>query len=195
VDLSRLPQGGAQGLPPGAQGAGRTPGTNEKRSWAGARDLPPGTTPPGGARKTPGVSRDLRAPLDRASPARAFAGLAVVVDTSPSHSAGEGEQWLAAHPRFHLLFLPPSCPQANPSERACGAVPDQGPRNPTRKRLGRLVRDAEQPLQANGPWPSVLSELYYTPEVTAAVEALLATETAPQELSHLAARVYECPVV
>jgi hypothetical protein len=38
--------------------------------------------------------------------------------------------------------------------------------------MWRLVRDVEQPLRVDGPWPYVLSEIYYTPEVTAAVQAL-----------------------
>jgi len=50
-----------------------------------------------------------------------------------------------------------------------------------------LVQDVTQHLQVNGPWPYALSELYDTPEVTAAVQALRAVETAPEEISQLAA--------
>jgi hypothetical protein len=53
--------------------------------------------------------------------------------------------------------------------------------------MGHLVQDVEQHLQVNGPWPYVLSELYYTPEVTAAVERLRAAESSHEEISQLAA--------
>jgi hypothetical protein len=49
------------------------------------------------------------------------------------------------------------------------------------------VQDVKQHLQVNGPWPYALSDLYYTPEVTAAVEALRAAETSPEETLPLAA--------
>jgi len=53
--------------------------------------------------------------------------------------------------------------------------------------MWHLVQDVTQQLQVNGPWPYALSELYDTPEVTAAVQALRAAETAPEEISQLAA--------
>jgi hypothetical protein len=66
-------------------------------------------------------------------------------------------------------------------------VQDKCPRNHTRKRRWQLVQDVKQHLRSNGPWQYALSELYYTPEVTAVVEALQAAHTAPAELSQLAA--------
>jgi hypothetical protein len=42
-------------------------------------------------------------------------------------------------------------------------------------------------LQGNGPWCYALSELYYTPEVTAAVDALKTAENSLAALSQLAA--------
>jgi hypothetical protein len=53
--------------------------------------------------------------------------------------------------------------------------------------MWHLVQDVQQHLAVNGPWPYVLSTLYYTPEVTAAVAALRAAGTAPKEISQLAA--------
>jgi hypothetical protein len=47
----------------------------------------------------------------------------------------------------------------------------------TRKRMWHLVRDVEQHLEVNGPWPYVLSDLYYMPEVTAAGQARIGAET------------------
>jgi hypothetical protein len=74
-----------------------------------------------------------------------------------------------------------------PVERACGDIHDKCTRNHTRKRMWHLVQDGEPHLPVNGPWPYALSALYYTPEVTAAVEALRAGETAPEEIAQLAA--------
>jgi transposase len=84
------------------------------------------------------------------------------------------EQWLVAHPRFTLLFLPTYCPRANPIERAFGDIHDTCTRNHRRTRLPELVADVEWHLQVNGPWPYRLSELYYEPAVTAAVEQIAA---------------------
>jgi transposase len=188
LDISLLPKVGYQWMPKGEQVAVLTPGTNEKRYLAGALDIATGTTQHCvWYRKTTGLFLDLLATLDRAYPASAFARLSLVVDNSKIHYAGEVEKWLAAHPRFELLYLPTYCPRANPIERAFGDVHDKCTRNHTRKRMWRLVRDVEQHLAVNGPWPYALSELYYTPEVTAAAEALRVAETAHEEISQLAA--------
>ena len=97
------------------------------------------------------------------------------------------QQWLTAHPRFAVLYLPTYCPDANPLERAFGDVHDKCTRNHTRKRIWDLVEDVKQHLRVNGPWRYALSELYYTPEVTMAVAALRAAQTAPAVTTHLAA--------
>ena len=47
---------------------------------------------------------------------------------------------------------------------------DKCTRNHQRTRIEDLVWDVEQHLATNGPWQYKLSQLYYTPEVTAAVE-------------------------
>ena len=105
--------------------------------------------------------------------------------------AGEVEKGLATHPRFALLYLPPSCPRANPIERAFGDVHDKCTRNctrnHTRKRMWHLVQDVKQHLRVNGPWRYALSEIYYTPEVTATVEALQTADSSLAALSQLAA--------
>jgi transposase len=188
LDLSLLPKVGYQWMPKGTQVAVMTPGTNEKRYLAGALDI---TT---GAinhcvwyRKVTGLFLDLLQTLDQTYSPRAFSHLVVVADNAKIHHAAEVEQWLAAHPRFELLYLPTYCPRANPIERAFGDVPDKCTRNHTRKRLWLLVQDVKQHLHVNGPWPYALSDLYYTPEVTAAVEALRAAHIAPEEISQLAA--------
>jgi transposase len=188
LDISLLPKVGYQWMPKGAQVEVLTPGTNEKRYLAGALDLVTGTTQHCvWYRKTSGLFLDLLAKLERTYPAAHFSRLYVVVDNSKIHKAIEVDKWLAAHPRFELLFLPTYCPKANPIERAFGDVHDKCTRNHTRKRMWHLVQDVERHLEVNGPWPYVLSEIYYTPEVTAAVQALIAAETPQEEISQLAA--------
>jgi hypothetical protein len=96
------------------------------------------------------------------------------------------EQRLATHPRESWLLLPTDCPKANPIERAFGDVHDCCTRNHRRKRLSDLVADGEDHLHLNGPWQSRLSDLYYEPTVTTAVENIAAEEQAK-----VAARVYQ----
>jgi hypothetical protein len=188
LDISLLPKVGSQWMPKGAQVEVLTPGTNEKRYLAGALNVSTGTmTHRVWYSKTTGLFLDLLTTLDRTYPAPAFRRLAVVADNAKIHHAGEVETWLAAHPRFELLYLPPYCPKANPIERAFGDVHDKCTRNHTRKRLWHLVQDVERHLHVNSPWPYALSDLYYTPEVTAAVQALRAAGTTQEEISQLAA--------
>jgi transposase len=188
LDISLLPKVGSQWMPKGAQVEVLTPGTNEKRYLAGALDIGTGAmTHCVWYRKITGLFLDLLDTLDRTYPAATFTHLAVVADNAKIHHAAEVEKWLAAHPRFELLYLPTYCPRANPLERAFGDVHDKCTRNHTRKRLWHLVQDVKRHLHDNGPWPYALSDLYYTSEVTAAVQALRAAQTAPEEISQLAA--------
>jgi putative transposase len=188
LDISLLPKVGYQWMPKGEQVAVMTPGTNEKRYLAGALDLTTGTiTHCVWYRKQTGLFLDLLATLDRTHPAPFFSHLTVVVDNAKLHKAKKVQQWLAAHPRFALLFLPTYCPRANPIERAFGDVHDKCTRNHTRKRIWHLVQDVKQHLRVNGPWQYALSEIYYTPEVTAAVAALQTADSSLPALSQLAA--------
>jgi transposase len=188
LDLSLLPKVGYQWMPKGAQVEVLTPGTNEKRYLAGALDIAPGTISHCvWYSKVTGLFLDLLQTLARTYPARVFSHLTVVADNAKIHHAEEVQKWLATHPRFKLLYLPTYCPNANPIERAFGEVHDKCTRNHTRKRLWHLIQDVKQHLQVKGPWPYVLSDLYYTPEVTAVVEALRATKTSQEETLRLAA--------
>jgi transposase len=188
LDISLLSKIGSQWMPKGEQVEVMTPGTNEKRHLAGALDITTGTIAHcGWYRKTTGLFLDLLKTLDRTYPVRTFFHLWVVVDNAKIHHAKEVQKWLAAHLRFEVLYLSTYCPQANPIERAFGDVHDKCTRNHTRKRMWHLVQDVKRHLQVNGPWRYAPSELYYTPEVTAAVQALRAAETAPEVISQLAA--------
>jgi transposase len=188
LDIPLLPKVGYQWMPKGEQVEVLTPGTNEKRYLAGALDMRTGAILHRvWWRKTHGLFLDLLQTLDHAYPQRCFTHLYGVVDNYKIHKAQAVERWLAAHPRFELLFLPTYCPKASPIERAFGDVHDKCTRNHKRKRLRSVVKDVEHHLHVNGPWRYELSEIYYTPAVTAAVQALLLAETAPGEISQLAA--------
>jgi transposase len=188
LDINLLPKVGYQWMPKGEQVAVLTPGTNEKRYLAGALDIITGKiTHCVWYRKQTGLFLELLDTLDRTHPVPLFTQLTVVVDNAKLHKAKKVQQWLAAHPRFVLLYLPTYCPAANPIERAFGDVHDNCTRNHTRKRIWHLVGDVKQHLRVNGPWCYALSKLYYTPEVTEAVDALKTAETSLAALSQLAA--------
>lgn len=188
LDISLLAKVGSQWMPKGEQVEVMTPGTNEKRHLAGALNITTGIiTHCLWYRKPTGLFLDLLQTLDQTYDVRTYFHLQVVVDNAKIHQAQAVAQWLAAHPRFELLYLPTYCPQANPIERAFGDVHDKCTRNHTRKRIWHLVQVVQRHLQVNGPWRYTLSSIYYTPEVTAAVEALRAAHSAPQVISQLAA--------
>ena len=158
-----------------------TPGQNQKPYLAGALELKTGRRGHGaGFRKTNVLFRALWDWLERRSPKGRFDKVSVGVDTYGLHTAKAGERGLAAHPRFELRFLPTYCPKANPIARAFGDVHDKCTRNPQRKRIEELGGDVEQHLSTNGPWPYKLSHLYYTPEVTTAVERIAKEQQFPQ---------------
>jgi DDE superfamily endonuclease len=175
-------------MPKGEQVEVLTPGTNAKRYLAGALDLTTGTIPHWvWYRKQTGLFLERLDTLARTSLAPLFTHLTVVVDNAKLHKAERVQQWLATPPRFEVLYLPTYCPDANPIERAFGDVHDKCTRNHTRKRIWHLVGDVKQHLRVNGPWRYALSELYYTPEVTAAVNALQTADSSLAALSQLAA--------
>jgi putative transposase len=179
-DIHLLPKVGAAWMPQGTQETIMTPGKNEKHYLAGALPLATGKILYClGSRKNNGLFRDLLTLLDATYPARQITRIYVVVDNYCIHKAKAVEQWLASHPRCELLWLPTYCPRANPIERAFGDVHDKCTRNHKRKRLRDLVQDVERHVQENGPWQYKLSQLYDTPEITAAVEHI-AAEKQPQ---------------
>jgi putative transposase len=179
LDIHLLPKVGCAWMPKGTQLAVMTPGQNQKHYLAGGLDLATGALLHClGARKTNQLFRDLLETLEASYPAERYTRLYVVVDNYKIHQAKAVEQWLATHPRVTLLFLPTYCPRANPIERAFGDVHDCCTRNHRRKRLPDLVADVEEHLHVNGPWPYKLSDIYYEPAITAAVEKIAAEEHA-----------------
>jgi putative transposase len=179
LDIHLLPKVGCAWMPKGSQLEVMTPGQNQKHYLAGALELSTGTLHYClGPRKTNALFRDLLTRLEEHYPADRYTRLYVVVDNYKIHKAKAVEQWLATHPRVRLLFLPTYCPPANPIERAFGDVHDCCTRNHRRTRLPDLVADVEDHLCLNGPWRYKLSDLYYEPAITAAVEHIAAEEHA-----------------
>ena len=173
LDIHLLPKVGYQWMPKGETLEVVTPGKNEKRYLAAALDHLTGRVVSCvGGRKTAALFLEMLRAMEAAYPARSVRRVYLVVDNYGIHKAKVVAKWLELHPRIELLFLPSYCPKANPIERVFWEVHDKCTRNHRRKRINRLVRDVEQHLEVNGPWPYKLSEIYYTPEVTSAVREL-----------------------
>ncbi len=181
LDIHLLPKVGYQWMPQGATVKLVTPGQNQKYYLAGARE--PQTGRPvycTSTRKTNVLFRALLERLEERYPKARVDKSSVVGDHYGIHKAQAVARGLAAHPRFELLFLPTSCPQATPLGRAFGEVHHKCTRNPKRQRLEDLGSGVECHLLANGPWTYKLSQVYYPPEVTAAVEGLTPEQQLPQ---------------
>jgi len=178
LDIHLLPKVGYAWMEKGTQLEVLTPGTNEKNYLAGALDILTGKMLHCvWFRKTNGLFIDLLKVIDGTYSACKYTKIFVVVDNYKIHKAKAVEQWLQRQRRIELVFLPTYCPKANPIERAFGDVHDKCTRNHQRKRLRDLVGDVIKHLQVNGPWQYKLSEIYYTPEVTAALQQMAAEET------------------
>jgi transposase len=177
LDIHLLSKIGYEWTPRGTQREVSTPGQNQKRYLAGALDVRTGRMLHCvWFRKVNGLFVELLRLIDGTYPARTYDRIVVVVDNYGIHKADAVTQWLARHPRIEVLFLPTYCPRANPIERCFGDVHDKCTRNHRRKRIRDLVRDVDRHIENNGPWKYKLSEIYYTPEVTAAVRKLEAAQ-------------------
>lgn len=175
LDIALLAKVGYQWMPKGTQVEIPTPGTNQKNYMAGALDIVTGAIHHCvWFRKQTGLYLELLNLLDGAYPSATFDVVFVVADNAKIHHAEVVATWLQLHPRFQILYLPTYCPRANPIERAFGDVHDNCTRNHRRKRLRDLVGDVKRHLEVNGPWEYQLSSIYYTPEITAAVEKMAA---------------------
>jgi hypothetical protein len=115
LDSHLLPKVGAAWRLQGTQEESMTPGKNEKYYLAGALHLATGQVLYCfGPRKNNGLLRVLLPLLDHPYPAQQITRIYMVVDHYRIHKAKAVEQWVASHPRFELLWLPPYCPRANP---------------------------------------------------------------------------------
>ena len=177
LDIHLLSKIGYEWMPRGEQREVWTPGKNEKRYLAGALELRTGRLLHCvWYRKVNGLFIDLLRLLDGTYPLESYDRIYVVADNYGIHKAEAVGQWLSEHPRIELLFLPTYCPRANPIERCFGDVHDKCTRNHRRKRIRDLVKDVGRHIETNGPWAYKLSEIYFTPEVTAAVRKLKAAD-------------------
>jgi transposase len=179
LDMHLWPKVGYAWMPTGTHVEVMTPGQHEQHDLAGALDPTTGMLHDAlGPRKTNALFRELLTVLDARYPADRYTRLYVVVDNYQIHQATAVEPWLAAHPRVTRLLLPTSGPRANPMERAFGDVHDCCTWNHQRKRLPDLVVDVQDHLHLHGPWKYKLSDLYFEPAVTTAVENIAAEEHA-----------------
>ena len=177
LDIHLLPKVAPQWMPQGRRHEVMTPGQNEKHYVAGALNLLTGQLHAClGPRKNNAWFRELLTLLDQTYPAPWTKRIDGVVDHDCIPKAKAVGKGLDTHPRFELLWLPTSCPQAHPIERAFGDVHDKCTRHHTRKRLHDLIRDVERHLQENGPWRYRLSHIYGEPEVLAEVKRLVAEQ-------------------
>ncbi len=173
LDIHLLPKLGCEWMLRGTQTEIMTPGTNHKNYLAGALNYVTGKLlSVVGERKNRWLFIDLLRAIDRACVATQVTQIYVVADNYGIHKAKAVAVWLAAHPRFELIWLPSYCPRANPIERAFGDVHDKCTRNHKRTALCELVGDVKQHLRWNGPWRYRLSEIYHAPEVEAALAEL-----------------------
>lgn len=123
-DIHLLAKIGCEWMPKGTQTQVMTPGTNSKNYLAGALNYLTGQMlSVVGERKNRWLFIDLLEVIDSKCPAAKFTRVFVVVDNYRIHIAKAVVEWVAAHPRFEVVFLPSYCPQANPIERAFGDVP------------------------------------------------------------------------
>ena len=177
LDIHLLPKIGYEWMLKATQTEVMTPGTNKKHYLAAALNLVTGKIlHVTGERKNRWLFIDLLRRLDRQFPITKISKIYVVADNYRIHKAQAVIEWLSFHPRFEVVWLPSYCPKANPLERAYGDVHDKCTRNHKRGRIEDLVGDVVWHLKRNGPWRYKLSEIYYQPEVTAAVAELAAAE-------------------
>src|SRR5215210_5629654 len=136
LDIHLLAKLGCEWMLRGTQTEVMTPGTNRKHYLAGALNFVTGKVlAVVGERKNRWLFLDLLRSLDRACPITKFTKLYVVVDNYGIHKAKAVVTWVAAHPRFEVVWLPSYCPRANPIERAFGDVHDKCTRNHKRTTL------------------------------------------------------------
>jgi len=173
LDIHLLAKIGYEWMPKGTQTEVMTPGTNHKHYLAGALDYLTGkmlcVTAEG---KNRWLFIGLLKLIDRRCPAAKVTRIYIVCDNYRIHTAKAVVEWLSAHPRFEMVFLPSYCPQANTIERAFGDVHDKCTRNHKRAHISDLVGDVVWHLKANAVWRYKLSRIYYTPEVDQAVAEL-----------------------
>ncbi len=91
-----------------------TPGTNDTRTLLGALNIDTGRCDY--LVRLRARTEDFLAFLEQLLTCYPDGPLLVIVDNFSSHTAHAVPDWLAAHPRLHLFYLPTYCSQLNPVE-------------------------------------------------------------------------------
>ena len=189
LDISLLPKVGYQWMPKGEQVEVLTPGTNEKRHLAGALNITTGTiTHCVWYRKPTGLFLDLLQTLDRTYPARdllpPLGGGGQCQDSPGGRGAKSG--WRPI-PALSCSICPPTAPRPIPLNGPLAMSMTSAPATIPASGCGIWSRTSNSICRsmARGATPS--PTLYYTPEVTAAVQALRAAATSQDAISQLAA--------
>jgi transposase len=141
VDIHLNPKIGLDWMGRGQQKEVETPGNNEKRYLAGARDVRTGQlTWVEGVKKTSELFVALLVKLWHAYPKAKV--IHVILDNYRIHSSRYTEWALScAKGRIRLHFLPPYCPSANPIERVWQDLHANVTRNHTSPDMRSLMRE------------------------------------------------------
>lgn len=119
-----------------------TPGQNVKRAVFGALDARTGQVHH--AIQTRKLAVHFVAFLDQLARAYPTGEVVLVLDNVITHDAKVVRRWLAAHPRFRVLWLPKySAHEHNPIERVWGLLKDRVAANRLHGSLDALVASAE----------------------------------------------------
>lgn len=129
-----------------------------------------------GVRKANAPFRELLAARDESYPSLPFRWVYVTVDNYKIHQVTAVKQWWVHYSRLTLLVLPTYDPEPTRSSAYSVMLHGLCARHHQRKRLRDWVADVEAYVQANGPWLYKVSDIYYEPAVTAAVEGMMPEE-------------------
>lgn len=136
----------------GRQEAVPTPGKNRKAYLAGALHARTGRVIwTGGLRKDSALFLSLLEALERSYP-RAER-LVLILDNYGVHKSRAVQRWLAAHPRFELLFQPAYHPWVNCIERLWKAMRNTVTRNHRCRTLEELCAQVVRFLEVVQPFP------------------------------------------
>jgi len=145
VDIHLNPKIGFDWMLSGQQKTVVTPGRNEKRYLAGAKEVRTGRLHwVTWASKRSGLFIDLLKRLLRAYPSAKV--IHVILDNYVIHKSRQTELALAGMPRIRLHFLPPYCPAFNPIERVWLDLHAEVTRNHRCRTIQELMGEAEHYL-------------------------------------------------
>ena len=152
ADVDLNPRIGSDWMPRGHQRTVATPGKNRKRYIAGALHARTGRIVWGEhERKDSSLFIHLLYRLNRTY--RRARRIILIVDNDSIHKSRVTQNWLARHPKFHLVFQPAYCPWVNVIERLWKQLHDTVTRNHRHATLNGLMSDIRRFLRAAEPFP------------------------------------------